>query len=319
MKPPPQVSVLMCVYNGSRYLREAVESILGQTFADFEFIVVDDGSTDDSYDILLGYRDPRVRLIRKEHTGLTHSLNVGLAGAKGIWIARMDADDIAEPHRLACQLHRATSDPHLVLVGSNCTTMNAEGIALFQGRYPEEHDAVLRHLEQGGSPFPHTSALFRLQAARECGGYNERFRRSQDIDLWFRLSERGRVVCIQESLVRLRKHSNAITLDASSKMSIVYGVAATLCHLRRQQGIIDPSRGPEDQWKELLVQVEETLTSTGIIAAMRARNVLLEVMRRTNHRSFSIMEIGRVLLKHPRLAVGLIAPHLYRWALRHML
>src|SRR5659263_168424 len=111
----PKVTVLMAVYNGERYLREAIESILGQSFADFEFFIVNDGCTDSSRDIILSYRDPRIRLIdNQENIGLTKSLNIGLSLASGEYVARQDADDISYPTRIEKQIEYFETYPHTV-------------------------------------------------------------------------------------------------------------------------------------------------------------------------------------------------------------
>ncbi|MCH7802039.1 MAG: glycosyltransferase family 2 protein [Chloroflexi bacterium] len=106
----------MSVYNGQRYLGAAIDSILAQTFQEFEFIIVDDGSTDNTESLIRAYSDSRIRLISKPNTGLADSLNVGLEAAKGTWIARIDADDISEPQRLERQLQRIRASPELVLL-----------------------------------------------------------------------------------------------------------------------------------------------------------------------------------------------------------
>jgi glycosyltransferase involved in cell wall biosynthesis len=310
----------MSVYNGSLYLREGIESILGQTFSNFEFIIVDDGSTDDSYDILFTYKDPRINLIHKEHTGLTHSLNVGLAQAKGIWVARIDCDDIAEPHRLTYQLESIKTNPQLVLVGSNCNLINSEGHILWPVRFPAEHETFLRHIEHGGSPFPHSSAVFLLRAALEVGGYNERFLRSQDIDLWFRLFEKGRIACIQESLVRLRKHDYNISSTDGWRKQIIYGVAARVSYERRRQGLPDPSHGSEEEWNGLLARIEAILTRTGTFSAIRSRAALREeAMRRANGQLPSNYELSKAIMRSPKLMWGFAASSLYRWALRQII
>jgi hypothetical protein len=309
----------MSVHNGSRYLREAVESILLQSFRDYEFIVVDDGSTDGSRDILLGYKDPRMRVITKEHTGLAHSLNVGLEQARGEWVARMDADDVAEPHRLECQLGHARASPNLVLLGSDCTLIDAAGHPMGRGRYPDGHAALLNHMERGGSSFPHTSAIFNRRVALEVGGYNQRFLRSQDLDLWFRLSAKGLMGSLPQPLVRVRKHSAAMPAADGGKDSLVYGAAARICHLRRRRGLPDPSRGPEEAWRGFLAQVERGLASSGALKAMQARAILREeAMRRANGKLPWRAQVALVLLRHPALALAALAPYRYRRAVRAM-
>src|SRR4051812_26679567 len=120
MAASPTVSVLMAVYNGEQYLREAVNSILSQTFKDFEFIIIDDGSTDRSPELLASYAraDSRVKLISRPNKGLTKSLNEGLHAARGEFVARMDGDDISLPERFERQVSYLREHPEVVLVGS---------------------------------------------------------------------------------------------------------------------------------------------------------------------------------------------------------
>src|SRR5688572_25740567 len=117
---PPTVSVVMTVYNTERYVREAVESILGQTFRDFEFIIIDDGSTDSAPAILREYadRDPRIRLVSRPNTGIVRAANEGIALARGNYLARMDSDDVALPHRFEKQVRYLNEHPACVLVGA---------------------------------------------------------------------------------------------------------------------------------------------------------------------------------------------------------
>ncbi|HEY9660554.1 MAG TPA: glycosyltransferase, partial [Allocoleopsis sp.] len=127
---PPQISVLMAVYNGSRYVAEAIESILNQTFTDFEFLIIEDGSTDNTVQILQDYanRDPRIKLIQNEQNiGLTKSLNKGLKLAQGKYIARQDADDVSLPHRFEQQIAVFAQNPAAVLVSCSLELIDATG------------------------------------------------------------------------------------------------------------------------------------------------------------------------------------------------
>jgi glycosyltransferase involved in cell wall biosynthesis len=113
----PLISVVMPVWNGEQYLRASVDSVLAQTFSDLELVVIDDGSTDKTLEILKSYADPRLRILETAHGGIVQALNFGIAQAKGEWIARLDADDIALPERLARQLERLRQEPNACLCG----------------------------------------------------------------------------------------------------------------------------------------------------------------------------------------------------------
>ena len=136
-----KVSVLMSVYNGDRYLREAIDSILNQTLDNFEFIIIDDGSTDASNQIIKSYRDPRLKMVKnKENIGLTKSLNIGIGLCCGEYIARMDADDISLPKRLEIQYKFMDDHPEVGI----CGTLNRgiENNKVGISKYPEDHDSI---------------------------------------------------------------------------------------------------------------------------------------------------------------------------------
>ena len=165
----PTVSVLMSVYNGERFLADAVESILGQSFGDFEFLIVDDGSTDRTRQILRGYDDPRIRLIvNPRNLGLTPSLNIGLAAARGCFIARMDADDIALPDRFARQLAFFAANPGTILVGGGHARLDHDARTQAWATQPLR-PVEFRWLSFFWTPVLHPSVMFRAGPIREAG------------------------------------------------------------------------------------------------------------------------------------------------------
>ena len=200
-----RVTVMMSVYNGDKYLREAVDSILSQTFADFELLVIDDASTDSSPQILESYSDARIRVVRNEfNLGLTKSLNKGLALAEGAYIARMDADDISLPQRLERQVDYLNAHPECGMVACLYETIDENGnvVRIRSGWQPSSEQLHVELIFQ--NCFPHAVATFRADVAREIGGYDERFLRSQDMDMWFRLSRRSTVCLLPEALLKYR-------------------------------------------------------------------------------------------------------------------
>ena len=209
----PQISVIMAVHNGGRYLEVAVESILNQTFRDFEFIIMDDGSTDGSGEVLrsLSERDSRISLIQQENTGLTKSLNRLLALAKGEYIARMDGDDIATPERLEKQLQAFVENSDLVLLGAEVELITEDGITLGLRSQPHEEIEIRRRLLLGdGGALTHPVVMFRRDTANAVGGYDERFTTTQDLDLFIRLAEQGRVFNLPEILLKWRQHGGSV-------------------------------------------------------------------------------------------------------------
>ncbi|MDJ0619011.1 MAG: glycosyltransferase [Calothrix sp. MO_192.B10] len=207
-----KVTVLMAIYNGQDYLREAVDSILAQTFQDFEFLIINDGSTDSTREIICSYHDPRIRLIHNEHNlGLTRSLNKGWELAKGEFIARQDADDISEPERLAKQVAFLETHSEVALVGTWFKNIDPQGSLI--GEYDLPCDSTeIRWEILFYSPFVHSAVMFRKDIISEqIGLYNEAFSYAQDYDLWWRISRRFKVANIKDYLIKLRVNPSSMT------------------------------------------------------------------------------------------------------------
>ncbi len=209
MNSAPTISVLMPVYNGSEYLADAVESILAQTFGDFELIVVDDGSTDDSLEILQEYakRDRRVRLISRPNTGIAGALNDAIATARAPLFARMDADDIALPLRFEKQVAFLEAHPEVVLVGSRVLLIDPYGTSLYESDHRLTHPEINTQMLSGiGWSVVHPSAMMRAAAARAAGGYRADRVPSEDLDLFLRLTEIGQAANLADILLKYRQH-----------------------------------------------------------------------------------------------------------------
>jgi len=226
--PAPLVSVLMSVHNGRRYLAEAVDSILTQTMQDFEFVIIDDGSSDGSTTDLKFYaaRDPRIRLSVQENSGLSKALNVGLRLSRGEFVARMDADDIAHPERLAKQVAAFLSNPKLVILGATVELISSDGTRLGERGTTRGHGNIRRRLLIGdGVAIIHPVVMFRRQAALDVGGYDERFSTGQDLDLFLRLSEVGLADNLRDTLLCWRQHRDSINRTRSSTWRAVKTLA----------------------------------------------------------------------------------------------
>jgi glycosyltransferase involved in cell wall biosynthesis len=257
----------MACYNVEQFIEESLSCILNQTLQDFELIVVDDGSVDGTRFIFNEYskRDRRIKVLAKKHTGLTDSLQYGLKAAKGDWIARWDADDLADPKRLEYQFKHVQERPDIVLMGSGCIEIETKGKVLQKHIYPEDHHTLVRHLERFQKFFPHSSALYNRRKALSIGGYHTRFIYAQDRDLWLRLAEIGEITCLPMPLVYLRRHANTTSIK-HQPLQILLSMAATVCHLRRIQGLSDPSYMDESVWKEFLRWLERRLAQEFIFS-----------------------------------------------------
>ena len=206
---PTSCAVLMTAYNARRYFTEALDSILNQTFSDFESVVVDDGSTDRTLSILEDYarRDPRLRIISRPNTGLTRALNDGLATIGSPLIARMDADDACLPNRLELQVRYMREHPECVLLGCRTELVDPYGLHIGYTEQPTTHDQIDALLLRGlGGTVPHPGVMMRRDALVAVGAYRNHYNNSEDLDLWLRLAERGRVANLTDVLIRYRRH-----------------------------------------------------------------------------------------------------------------
>ena len=209
----------MSVYNGERDLREAIESITGQTFRDFEFMIVDDCSTDYSPDILNEYsqKDLRIKLIRNElNLGLTSSLNKAIKTAAGKYIARMDSDDVADPKRLEKQVEFMETNPDVVLLGTAFHEIDKNGSILGSKHFPM-NDNELRQALIKLNPFCHASVIIRRSALDMTGLYDETIPKAQDYDLWFRLATTGKIANLPEHLMKRRYDDRNISITQENE------------------------------------------------------------------------------------------------------
>ena len=208
----PKVSVVMSVNNGERFLRESVESILHQTFTDFEFIIVDDGSTDGTWDILTEYagQDQRIALVKnQENIGLTKSLNKGLALAKGGFIARQDADDISSMERLAYQVRFLDEFPDVGVLGTWVAYINKEGHQESVWQTPERA-AIVKWSLLFGNCIAHPSVMLRHFLVKGGVAYRSEISYAQDYELWVRLSDKTQLTNLPEVLYLRRVHEQMI-------------------------------------------------------------------------------------------------------------
>jgi len=211
----PKISVIMSVYNGEKYLREAIESILSQTFTDFEFIIVDDGSTDGSLKIIRSYVDKRIKVINnEENMGLTNSLNKALKKASGDYVARQDADDISLPNRFEEQVKYLDKHPGVALLGTSIYKIDEDGRIVAKIIATASPSKILF----GENQFSHGTVMFRKEIVDKLGGYDELFRRAQDYELWLRIAKHYEVRILTQILYKLRFHNEAISINKIREM-----------------------------------------------------------------------------------------------------
>ena len=214
----PRVTVLMPVYNAVRHVELSVRSILEQTFENFEFVIIDDGSTDGSTDVLtrLAAEDARVRLVSRPNTGYIRALNEGLDLARGEYVARLDADDLARTDRLALQLAALDADPELVALGAQAGTIDLRGDPIADAPVPLTHAEIERHHLSGSSMIHHPAVMMRRNAVEAVGRYQEDLEPCEDFDLWLKLAEVGRVANLPQKLLLKRLHADSAVVSGAA-------------------------------------------------------------------------------------------------------
>ena len=273
----PAVSVAMSVYNGERFLSEAIESVLGQTFSDFEFLILDDGSRDSSRAIIERYAagDRRIRLISRENRGLVASLNQLLEEARAPLVARMDADDICRPDRFARQVGFFAANPDYGVVGSwtehigedagreasdwaDFPNAPADGLdnhggsgcqAIEWNGWPKQSDSTgqplthkdfLREIETRRVLLCHSSVMYRRDVVRKVGGYHSAFTHCEDLDLWLRLAAVTKLGNIPERLIRYRRYPGQVSNRYATDQQVGAAIAR-IAHEERSAGRPDPT------------------------------------------------------------------------------
>jgi glycosyltransferase involved in cell wall biosynthesis len=235
-----QISIVMPAFNAERFLPEAIESVLGQTWHDFELIILDDGSRDRTLEIAQSYalRDSRVSVESHANMGIAATLNKGLALSTSEWVVQMHADDVMMPNRLERQLAFVAEHPELAAASSWIKHINAEGKVIARGNSPLiTHEAVQKlFIANELIGVSHPACILRKSAVRAVGGYREQFRVNEDIDLWSRLLEHGYKILVQpECLLGYRIHVGSASIArARTIYQQVHWVKD--CMLRRRRG-----------------------------------------------------------------------------------
>jgi glycosyltransferase involved in cell wall biosynthesis len=227
----------MPVWNGQKYLKEAVDSVLNQTFTDFELIILDDGSTDATPEILRSYSDSRLVVHRLEHAGIVVALNHGLASARGEWIARIDSDDICATHRLETQWLAVQRHPQAVLCHSDVDFIGEGAAGMGRARLPRTRSLVaLKMCFQ--CPIVHSTVFFHKATALAVGGYLPEERHAEDFSLWGRLLEKGEFIGLPDRLVQFRLHAASVS---QQNLTIQKALAQKIgrAHCRKFMGLND--------------------------------------------------------------------------------
>jgi glycosyltransferase involved in cell wall biosynthesis len=303
----PEITVLLAVRNGARYLRAAVESVLAQSFADFELLLIDDASTDDTPRLIESWSDPRIRRVRHPSPiGLTKSLNSGLHLASGALIARHDADDISHPERLRLQRDVLQRDPANVLVGSRAGLIDSAG-RRFGRKWQPQSDGAIRWAHLFENAFVHSAVMFRKTTVLdELGGYDESFETCQDYDLWSRALRIGKAGNLPEPLLDLRLHEQSVSATRRAAAD-----EATRRVVRANLTATFPERDFDADEIELITQFRNRIPPTRVQEFLSLYDELWEKFPSqykaepeiSHTRAMLRMLVGyRLLPEHPRAA-----------------
>jgi len=233
----PSISVVMPVRNGARWLNDAIKSVVVQTFHDFELLIIDDGSTDETPKILEEWltRDGRIRVLRQDELGLVAALNRGLDEARGPLLARLDADDCAAAARFERQIRVLEDNPSIGLIGSWAARIDAYGRNRGYLR-PETRPEKIADMLTRANPLIHSTVMFRTEVARRLGGYRAALEAAEDYDLWLRMSEVTRLANVAEPLVQYRRHDMNVSARRVIRQSFSVRLAQRATGIRRQTG-----------------------------------------------------------------------------------
>jgi glycosyltransferase involved in cell wall biosynthesis len=213
MSNDPKITVLMPVYNGERHLSEAIDSILVQTYRDYEFLIIDDGSNDQTLEIIKKFNDSRIRLIQnRSNIGIIKTLNKGIGESRGKYIARMDADDISLPERFRLQIEFLETEPQVALVGGQFSYIDNDGKIFAHEKVPLNNDTLQKQLLKKCC-FSHPTVMIKTSVLKEVGGYNIKAHYAEDYELWLRIAENYQVANLKESILLYRVHPNQISIN----------------------------------------------------------------------------------------------------------
>jgi glycosyltransferase involved in cell wall biosynthesis len=209
----PKVTVLMPAYNAARYIDEAITSILTQTFTDFELLIINDGSTDETLDIIQSFNDPRIVVINQQNKGIAAALNIGLSFAQAPYIARFDADDVCYPTRLKIQYDFITTYPEYSVIGTAADYVDAEGHFIFT-HHPVGHlNEEIQQLKYSVCPFIHSSVFYKKDVIVNNGSYNEYAYTFEDHFLWVNILKNEKACNLSQALIKVRLNPESITID----------------------------------------------------------------------------------------------------------
>jgi glycosyltransferase involved in cell wall biosynthesis len=254
-----KISVLMSVYNDEDFLSSSIESILSQSFQDFEFILINDGSSDRSPEIIQEYasKDKRIKVIEQENIGLTKSLNKGLSLARGAYVARQDGGDISLPERFSLQNKFLDDHPNVSILGTSVSLIDEDSNVIRTKIQPGEIQYIKKILYKKNC-FSHGSLMFRRKEILNLGGYREDLPLAQDYDLILRAAERYDLSNLPHVLYQQRMNRKAISVEKAVRQKAMRNYIRSLAQQRSRDGSDDLDKGILDHVNELKKRKESS-------------------------------------------------------------
>lgn len=274
------VSILLPLYNSEKFIVEAIDSVLHQTFQDFELLVIDDGSTDRSAEIVSDYADKRIKLYRRDHFGLIDSLNFGLSEAKGELIARFDSDDICLHDRFMRQVDFLNDHPEVGVLSGGAYLIDSKGRQSKKAaKMPQLHDDIVFALENFFDPIIHPAVMVRKDILISNGGYRKEFPVAEDYELWLRLMRKGvRYECLPDPIIKLRRHDGSVS-TTKFKSCMHSCLRAIIEHLFWKRKGIDLAGLPFESRESVMEQALELLDTTCLVELLCWRHDLADKVK----------------------------------------
>ena len=308
MNDAPKVSVIMACYNAGPFIERAIASVVNQTFKDLELIIVDDASSDDSLSLAQNsaLKDSRIKVCAlNKNVGAATARNIAIEKAKGEWLAILDADDVFLMGKIKTQLNHLYSAGYnnVVLSGTNSFEIDAEGNRIALQKYPISDAGLKRNLIRLRRFPPHSSLMYKTSAVRSLRGFNDRYRRSQDYDLWLRLSRHGSFVLVPEPLVEYRHHELNISKTHSGLEQLKYGIAAVTCYFIRESKQPDPSQSPSaNEWGTFLRWVSVRIEEEGLFNYRQTKGQWRNAVQVSENSLFRLVKHSGFMVREPAFA-----------------
>lgn len=313
----PLVSVIMTVYNGARWLHQSVPDVLGQDYSNLEFIVVDDGSTDDTLRVLAAYQDPRLRVVPRDHAGLVPSVNHAIEASRGRFLARMDVDDRCSRRRLSLQVARALAVPDIAVVGCSYQVLALDGRPLSTVVPPLDDEDLRRRLLLRNI-FAAGSVLFDAERVRAIDGYDEAFTSAEDWALLVRLAAAGRLASVAEPLYGWRAHDSGMSMAMARTAAVT--VERVMAKAWRSLPPAIPDRGAFVARADQYLALPAPLGSTMVAQLVVFEGLLAQAFLRRRRYRRALVQLLLLMSLPLRLwrAVLLDAPQRLYWARWHI-